>query len=669
VKTKFIIFFLFLFGQIEVLFSQPKINSYWVMSQNNVLIFGDSLTVQTNGNIGLSECCSSICDSTGNLLFYTDGLKVWNRYHKIVKNSEGLGFPQINFNTSRQGVLLLQTTNDEVFLINTDYQGRPGGVNYSIININGNSDSGEVVVKKKQLFKSTNEAITAINHLNNQDIWILAHDVLVPNKFYKLLLTKDGLVTCINEQLVGPTNYTGLLDGQTIMKFSPDGRYLVRTVGKFTVLELYKFDRLTGELTFVKVVEPRGNSVFISGVEFSKNSEFLYYVKRDSSIIQYNIDLGTKEKLSSFTDEYPQQIQITPFNNIIVAIPYKKYYSTIEKIEGDDAYYKDSSIYLMGNESFADLPNFNQSYFHTPSIDYQYEMNCLSNSIQFWGKDTFGATTHLWSITKQGQATEAVFSTKNITHSFLDTGKYEVTYIASKGQRSDTMSKTITLHPKINKSFLGSDTVYAQGSAFNLTLKAPNGMHCQLWQDSSGLSSFQVDTAGIYYCKVTNQSFCQYTDSIIIKACINNLSVPSIYRVKDSMFTSHPNADSFVWYRNNEVYQITKVPYLKLTDTGIYRVEAAKQDHCNRSSATYAVKKLGIQALSIQDFNIQVFPNPSSRKVYIQSDKNFKCTIYDAVGKWILNASDTAFVELQSGMYTFVFEVEGYRVVEKVLVY
>src|SRR5690606_38764341 len=129
--------------------------------------------------------------------------------------------------------------------------------------------------------------------------------------------------------------------------------YLVRTVGGFSVVELYKFDCLTGEFKFIKVVEPTVN-LLISGVEFSRNSKYLYYVKRDSSIIQYNIDLGTKKKLSSFTDEYPHQIQVTPFNNIIVAIAYKKYYSTIENIESDDAYFKDSSIYLKGNESFVD---------------------------------------------------------------------------------------------------------------------------------------------------------------------------------------------------------------------------------------------------------------------------------------------------------------------------
>lgn len=47
------------------------------------------------------EACASISDSAGNLLFYTNGEKVWNKNHEVMPNGEGLeigktgGIPQL----------------------------------------------------------------------------------------------------------------------------------------------------------------------------------------------------------------------------------------------------------------------------------------------------------------------------------------------------------------------------------------------------------------------------------------------------------------------------------------------------------------------------------------------------------------------------------------------
>ena len=39
-----------------------------------------------DGVINTLESSSSICDSNGNLLFYTDGDTIWNRNHQIMLN-------------------------------------------------------------------------------------------------------------------------------------------------------------------------------------------------------------------------------------------------------------------------------------------------------------------------------------------------------------------------------------------------------------------------------------------------------------------------------------------------------------------------------------------------------------------------------------------------------
>ena len=230
------------------------------------------------------------------------------------------------------------------------------------------------------------------------------------------------------------------------------------------------------------------------------------------------------------------------------------------------------------------------------------------------------------------------------------------------------MIKIITIYPKINKQFLGKDTFYGIGTSINKTLKTPLGMHCQIWQDSSGLTSFFTDTAGIYICKVTNKSFCEVTDTIVITECINSLTTPSLYRSRDTLYTYQQLADSFVWYRNNVQYRITKEPFIRLIDTGIYRVEAARNGYCNKSSSTNHVNKLGISSFQLSDFNIQLFPNPSTEQVFIKADKNFILQISDVTGRIISVQENIESIYLPKGIYFFNFMVDEYRFTEKVII-
>jgi hypothetical protein len=175
---------------------------------------------------------------------------------------------------------------------------------------------------------------------------------------------------------------------------------------------------------------------------------------------------------------------------------------------------------------------------------------------------------------------------------------------------------------------------------------------------------------GTFICKVTNQAFCEVWDTIIISECINNLNQPSLFRSRDTLRTWHFNADSFVWYRNNQVYHISKEPFLSLTDTGIYRVEAAKIGHCKSSSiGTNYVQKLNIKGLWIEDLGIRVFPNPSNDIISIQSQNPFKLKVNNILGQIIYEGENINNIHLQKGVYFLHFEVDEYRTVEKVVVW
>lgn len=672
-----IIFFIFCING----FSQyipNKATLKWYFPKNAGLDFsGDTVKFLNGSQIGPSESSSTLCDSNGDILFYTDGIKLWNKYNTIVKNSNNIGFGLSNVsNTSGQGAILIKHPENDslVFLFCSDYQGRSGGLTYSIIDIHANKDSAEVIEKKIKLTNEINEPITAVNHQNGRDIWIVCHG-FKDDYLHAFLLTMNGVTKCPVSTQIG-TLHTGQFgsgtSAQVGMKFSHNSKYLAIEQWAQWRNEVFRFNQENG--TFYDTVYSKEVDL-CAFTSFSPNNKLLYFVYVDTGLVQIDIETGKRfliYKPSLLQNQSLQEIQLGPDGKIYIVIDQSRDLLVINKPNvpgiGCDIQFKKNILSggLGGDQA---LPNFNQSYFYTPPSDYQYEMNCHTNSISFKAYDTIGATGYYWYIYKPNGTLEASYSGNLINHAFADTGIYKVVFVADNGSIKDTVTKSIRLYNKISKNFLGNDTIYAHNAMFNQTLKAPTkNIHCYQWQDNSGLSTFTADTVGTYICKITTATFCEIWDTIIIRRCINVLLEPSIYRMHDTLFTYHQQADSFVWFRNNAPYRITKTPFIRLTDTGTYRVEAAKKDHCNRSSVNWAVNKLNLTSLQLSDFNIKLYPNPSNETVFIHSNRNYLLQITDISGKVILMQDNPLQISLPKGVYFFMFEVDGYKVTEKVII-
>jgi len=91
-KKKSLVLFTTLFC-LAFTFAQQEA-SYWYFGQNAGLRFNagnGTVTAITDGQINTLEGCTSISDTTGNLLFYTDGRTVWNQNHQIMTNGDYFG--------------------------------------------------------------------------------------------------------------------------------------------------------------------------------------------------------------------------------------------------------------------------------------------------------------------------------------------------------------------------------------------------------------------------------------------------------------------------------------------------------------------------------------------------------------------------------------------------
>ena len=88
---------LFVFAQNE--------GNIWYFGENAGLDFNSGVpVVLTDGQLVTQEGCASIADNNGDLLFYTDGMTVYNKQHTIMPNGYGL----LGNNSSTQSAIIVK---------------------------------------------------------------------------------------------------------------------------------------------------------------------------------------------------------------------------------------------------------------------------------------------------------------------------------------------------------------------------------------------------------------------------------------------------------------------------------------------------------------------------------------------------------------------------------
>jgi Secretion system C-terminal sorting domain len=275
----------------------------WVIGDNiSVLDFRDDTL--KNYPIGptmpmfLTE--ANICDSNGNLLYYTNGIYIAGADGNQIANGDSLSpCEHTNENVCcgldiPQGVLFVPMPGNSryyyLFHMSDDTlsDSRPGTLYYSIIDQQGDSDRGEVISKNIIYYKGIfrDGGMTACKHGNGRDWWVVMGDRY--NTYYKFLLTPNGISDTLM-QTIGPSFHNP--SDIAYSKFTQDGTKYVTgcNVGGILVMD---FDRCTGEFSnpvniFNNVSTP---STPISGgwPEFSASGRFIY-VSNSIAINQFDL--------------------------------------------------------------------------------------------------------------------------------------------------------------------------------------------------------------------------------------------------------------------------------------------------------------------------------------------------------------------------------------------
>lgn len=344
--------------------------NYWYFGFNAGLSFStDPPTPLLDGQISTTEGCAVISDASGHLLFYTDGITVWDKNHHPTPNGFGLmGDP-----SSTQSAIIVPHPGavGQYYIFTAPVSDSPDtGYRYTLFDLSLNGGLGDVVAQQKNilLYPSGTEKITAVRKDDGTGYWVVGHE-WGSSRFCAFEVTAGGInMTPVLSNVGTPHDVDG---GNSIgyLKISPNGKWLALAIRYKYMFELFDFNATSGVVSNPLPITGFSNTY---GVEFSPDNTRLYLTDY-GGVYQYDLTAGSpdailasKNKVGAVTNAWAVQlalngkIYVSTFNSTLDVIhnPNNLGAACNYQIAGQD---------LGGQGATLGLPTFIQSFF-APSV-------------------------------------------------------------------------------------------------------------------------------------------------------------------------------------------------------------------------------------------------------------------------------------------------------------
>ncbi len=350
-------------------------NNWWYFGDVAVEFNGTNPTVHFDSAMDQVEGSSSISAPEGDLLFYTDGMTVWNRNNAPMPNGEGL---LGNSSSSQSALIVPQPSHCGIYYVFTvPSQDTITPLTYSIVDMSLDGGLGDLLLKNIPLQNGVTERLSATLHANGVDYWIVGqrHSDL---SIFSFRLTMEGMSS---EPIVSaappPTSGGGFFIGY--LKFSPNGQKLCTTSHGPDHAYLFDFDNATGT-----AYDPIRWSPFFGvtpggyGVEFSSNSSVLYLHSLASPRVLLQYDLSSNNEETILASRYVVDsimldeggyvaggaLQMAPDGRIYVCNLHEPALAAVEDpdVVGAGCGYEEQAIVLSPLECQDGLPNHLSHY-------------------------------------------------------------------------------------------------------------------------------------------------------------------------------------------------------------------------------------------------------------------------------------------------------------------
>ena len=319
------------------LYAQRETNN-WVFGFNSGITFNTTPPTHFNGaSLNTNEGSASISDAQGNLLFYTDGVTVWNRNHNVMENGYGLNG---NYSSTQSALIIPKPNAPNRYYIFTapvswNYF---FGIKYSEVDMSLDNGQGALLFPKNTILHSpSSEKLTAVKHANGIDYWVLGHEQENTNRFFAYKITANGVEDTPVISDIGTLHDFSV----GYLKIAPNGKK-VATVYQNTI-EIFDFNTQTGQLSNPLILYENTPNYVFYGLEFSPDSNFLYagagssYPEFESNLYQFNLSFTTSQEIQNSRhtlyagDNYLSGIQLGPDKKIYITNVGASYLSIIHQ--------------------------------------------------------------------------------------------------------------------------------------------------------------------------------------------------------------------------------------------------------------------------------------------------------------------------------------------------
>jgi hypothetical protein len=580
-----------------------------IAQQANVWAFGWHYGLDFNSGspvffdttaINYIEGSASVCDSAGQLLFYTDGTTVWNKLHQQMPN----GFGMASGNSTTQPAIILPIANSSLFYIFTTESLGPNPysqLKYHIVDMASNGGLGMVTIKNQLLLNDVTEKLAAVGHCNGQDWWIVTQKAYGDN-YASFLLHQNGVVDSAIYSATGffhQNDYDTWIAGQ--LKISPNGKYYINS-SKWYGVEIGSFDDVTGQLEIIALdISPTWKDSY--GCAFSFDSKFIFASLLDidsitandtiigneivtRNVVRYNIEnndsaLIMQSKFALYQRDSINRIhamQLGPDGNIYVR-----------------SHISDTTELLFGRDKLFVIKPDNDSlietviYFAHPNIESSLGLPSFPDAI---------FTNHHKAILCMPTCVAGVYDSIPFYDSLLTTTR---DYIWDFGDPASGVNNTANAQYPVH-------TFSAPGT-YTVTLTLPS--------DCNPIS-------------VTQQVTIAQTPPMVPLISVNNIYLESTA------------AAQYQWYLNsNIIIGANSQTYLPITN-GNYTVTITDSLGCGQTSLPFNLTSVAFKNLQNKSIGIVIYPNPAKDALYINTKNTYKTyIIYNVLGAII-----------QSGVYS-----------------
>lgn len=466
----------------------------WFLGPNGVKLQFDGSTanpdVSNNGApFQVNESISVVSDCDGEVVFYSDGIKVYDGNNQQMPNGGGLLGSQENLantdagGSSMNGAIIVSDPASSnkyyVFTVGEVTTQQNNGWRYTEVDMGlqgnaGAQPNGDVTSNKNILVKQglVTEGMAVTSNACGDSIWVVTHS-FNGDTMFALPITAAGGIGSVVSTVIGPdfgVSMASRVNRRGSMDFSPDGSTLAMAYLSPVGGHLMDFDFASGQFSNHRVIADLSQGCH--SVEFSFDGEKVFFGRGAfNNIARYNIvtsDYSIVGALATYAGDLERapngKIYASRFNGNTIAV-----IDNPDAADGDDLGYDASAITLSGNTALG-LPQMHVkpgNKILTTDITVPFDLTEVCDkggALDLTAEPNCGTWAGGFFISSAG-----VFDP-----SALSAGSYQVSYNLGECYNNDTVEFVVD---ECCPPLQVRDSVLCEGSdAFNVGMLLDTGL-------------------------------------------------------------------------------------------------------------------------------------------------------------------------------------------------